>query len=64
MKTQTHKNKVQVFWKGHTNLKKSPICFDVTELTEHLNKWEIFSNFVAFSQYLNFDYLVDKLVTS
>ena len=23
--------KVQVFWKGHIILKKSPLCFDVTE---------------------------------
>ena len=48
--------KVELFWKGHTNLKKSPSHFDKSAdlLSKHQNKREIFfSNFVAFSQCLN-----------
>ena len=41
---------------GHKNLKKSPSCFDKSAdlLSKRQNKREIFSNFVAFSQCLNF----------
>ena len=48
--------KVKRFRKGHKNLKKSPACFDESAdlLSKHQNKREIFSNFVAFSQCLNF----------
>ena len=40
------------FGKGLKNLKKSPTCFD---LFKFQNKLEIFSIFVAFSLYLNFN---------
>ena len=57
IKNQCEFIKVQVFWKGYKNWKKSPTCFDVTE--ENVKKSErFFSNFVAFSQYLNFMTLV------
>ena len=36
-----------------TKFEKSPPCFDL-KLSKRQNNWEIFSNFVAFSQYLNF----------
>ena len=46
----------KLFWKGHKNLKKYPTCFDTTEWKQLFcqKMWEIFSNFVAFSQCLNF----------
>ena len=44
---------VQIFWEVHKNLKKiSP--FAMTLLCNFKKRWEIFSNFVAFSQYMNF----------
>ena len=48
-----HKNifnlKVQIFWEGH-KFEKNISTYNLT-----LNvKWKIFSNFVAFSEYLNF----------
>ena len=51
-------SKVQLFWKSLKNLKKSPSCFDKSAdlLSKHQNKREISSNFVAFSQCLNFTY--------
>ena len=51
---------VQLFWKA-TNLKKmSPTCFDTTEWKQLFcqNRWEIFSNFEAFSYYLNFTHTI------
>ena len=43
--------KLQFFWKGHKNLKKFPTCFDASEKKQLFcqNRWEIFSNFLAFS---------------
>ena len=48
--------KVQLFWKGHKNLKKSSSFFDKSAdlLSKRQNKRKIFSNFVAFSEYMNF----------
>ena len=51
---------VQLFWKA-TNLKKmSPTCFDTTEWKQLFGqkRWEIFSNFEAFSYYLNFTHTI------
>ena len=44
-------SKDQLSWEGHKHLEKYPTCFDATELKQLFcqNKWEIFSNFVAFS---------------
>ena len=49
--------KVQLFWKGHKNLKKSPSCLDKSGdlLNKRQNKRDFFSNLVAFSQCLNFN---------
>ena len=34
LKTYAYLSKVQLFWKGHKNLKKSPTCFDATVLSK------------------------------
>ena len=47
--------KVQIFWESHKNLKKSPTSFWRHYLSSFKIKWEIFSNFVAFSHYLDFN---------
>ena len=45
--------KDQIFYEGHKKLKKSPTL--LTQLSNFKKRWETsFSNFVAFSQYLNF----------
>ena len=46
-----HMNKAQIFLRGHRNLKKkiAPAQTLLT-LSKLQNRWEIFSNFVAFSQ--------------
>ena len=46
--------KVQIFWEGHKNLKKIS-HFVLTLLSYFKKRWEFFSNFVAFSQYPNFN---------
>ena len=50
----TKVSKVQLFWKGYKNLKKSFSCFDKSAdfLSKHQNEREISFNFVAFSQCL------------
>ena len=37
---QTHFN-VQVFWKGHKSLKKSPTCFGITNIIDFKKKLEV-----------------------
>ena len=44
-------SKVQIFWEGHKNLKKSPRSFWPL-LSNFKKRW----NFVAFSEYLNFNF--------
>ena len=53
---------VQLFWKSHKSLKKSPACFDATGQKQLLcqNRLEIFSNFVAYSKYLNFAMYIER----
>jgi hypothetical protein len=46
-------SKVLIIWQGHNSLKKSPTLFDYTKLFQ--KKREIFSNFMAFSQYMNLE---------
>ena len=50
----SHLSKVRIFWEGHKNLKKLPLkiwrCWVASNF-----KWKIFSKFVAFSEYLNFN---------
>ena len=46
-----HTGKIHTSEKATKFEKKSPIIFDITG---NVKKWEIFSNFVAFSEYLNF----------
>ena len=54
--------KVKTFWEGHKFWKKYPTCFDVTEKCQ--NKWETFSNFVAFLENLNFTLKYDFFIKS
>ena len=44
--------------KGHKNLKKSPTLFCCYYVSNFKRRWEIFSNFVTFSHYLNFNKLI------
>ena len=46
-----HTGKIHTSEKATKFEKKSPIIFDITG---NVKKWEIFSNFVAFSEHLNF----------
>ena len=51
--------KVQIFWKKPTKIwKKSPTLFCCYYVSNFKRRWEIFSNFVTFSHYLNFNKLI------
>ena len=56
--------KVKTLWEGHKIWKKSPTCFDKTDVfTQYRqNKWEIFSSFVAFSEKLDFKWVQNKIL--
>ena len=45
--------KVQIFWEGHKLEKNLPLIIWRYSVVSNV-KWKIFSNFVAFSEYLNF----------
>ena len=45
-------SKVQILWEGHKIWKNLPLFLML--LSKFQKRWEIFSHFVAFSQYLNF----------
>ena len=44
---------VEVFWEGHKIWKKSPSCF-WRLLSNFKNFWDIYPNFVPFSEYINY----------
>ena len=46
--------KVRIFWEGHKIRKNLPLKIWRYSVTSHF-KWKIFSNFVAFSEYPNFN---------
>ena len=47
--------KVEVFWEGLKIFKKFPFIFDFYLIGHNVkSKWKIFSNFVAFSEFINF----------
>ena len=45
--------KVHILWGGHKIWKTLPLSFDVINIVK--TKWKSFSNFVASSQYMNFN---------
>ena len=47
-------DKVRIFWEGHKIRKKLPLKIWRYWVTSNF-KWKIFSNFVAFSEYPNFN---------
>ena len=47
--------KVRIFWEGHKIWKNLPLKIWHYSVTSNF-KWMIFSNFVAFSEYLNFNF--------
>ena len=50
-------SKVQVFWKGHKKFEKNlPLVLTLLSKCQKQKRRIFFSNFVAFSQYLNFNY--------
>ena len=61
MKKKNYHPKVQVFKKGLINLKKY-IPLVSTILSKRQNKWEIYSDFVAFLQFINLPYYIFILV--
>ena len=50
------KGKVQIFWEGHKFEKNLPLIIWRYSLVSNF-KWKIFSNFVAFSEYVSKLYL-------
>ena len=59
--TQIISYKVQIFREGPQKFEKIS-SFVLTSLSNFKNRWEIFPNFVAFSQYLNFYNVLPKLI--
>ena len=59
--TQIISYKVQIFREGPQKFEKIS-SFVLTSLSNFKNRWEIFPNFVAFSQYLNFNNVLPKLI--
>ena len=56
--------KVQIFWEGNTNLKKSPLCFGVT----FKKRWEVFFIFrdlltisELYSPHVSFGWIVNNV---
>ena len=45
--------KVHIFWEGHKILRNIPVTFDYSTYSQKLG--EDFENFVAFSEYMNFE---------
>ena len=55
--------KVQIFWEGHKIWKNLPLKIWRYWVASNSN-WKIFSNFVAFSEYLSFTWTTDHIFSS
>ena len=54
--------KVRIFWEGHKIWKNLPLKTWGNSVTS-IFKWKIFSNFMAFSEYLNFKWPIESIIS-